>query len=189
MECGHNRDPLCPECGGEPAPVAEPLDDPFDSEPALMNYSDGRINILLFAPFGTPAWAILSILVTIAGIVVTLQTVISTVRQKIAENKTLDRYISASSGADSYVLTQTLVVPDDYEVYNMRRRNGMLAAMYILSIAAALLILLLQDFNGVIVLFDRWVIVHSILFAGILICRKMIYRKNKKEGMIILCAD
>jgi len=184
-ECGLGCKPLCPECGEDALFVLDAPDGQIHIDHPAAALSGNKINILLFAPFGTPAWAIFSILLTATGVVITLLTVISIVRQKKSENNELDKHTAAFNNIDSYIFTQIIIFPDDYEKYNKQRRSGMLAAMYIFSIAAVLLLVLTQDFNGVIVLFDWWVIIHSILFAGILISRRMIYRKTKKEGAAV----
>jgi len=140
---------------------------------------------LLFAPFGTPALSILSALFTIIGVVVSLLTIIQSIRRKKAENDELDKRTAVFHNADSFVVTQTIFIPDDYEVYNKQRRNGMLVAMYILSTGAVLLLAFIQNFYGVIVVFDWWSIIHAVIFAGILICQKFLYKKHNKEGALI----
>ena len=165
--------------------VADALSGSFFIDPPTMTLSAGSFNILLFAPFGTPALSVLSTLLTIIGVVVSLITIIQSVRRKKSENDELDKRTAVFHNVDSFVVTQTIFIPEDYEVYNKQRRNGMLAAMYILSIGAVLLLTFIQNFYGSIVIFDWWSIIHAIIFAGIIICHKFLYKKSDKGGSLV----
>jgi len=149
----------------------------MQASPVLMLTESG-FEILLFAPFGMSAWAIMNILLTFAGIVLTFITIIRAVRQKKTENNGVERYV-ALFNIDSYIDTQTLVILNNGEQNNKRRRLGAFIAMYTLSIGAVMLLILVQDFTGAIALFDWWTIVHTALFAGILVFYRLIYIKNE----------
>jgi hypothetical protein len=69
------------------------------------------------------------------------------------------------------------------ESYNKKRRLGALISMYILSISAMILLMIVQNFRGVIALFDWWVIIHTVLFSGIIICNKLVFRKYEDFTM------
>jgi len=83
-------------------------------------------------------------------------------------------------------------VAEDKERYNKRRRLGAFSLMYLFAAAAVLLIILFQDFTGIIVLFDFWVIIHAALFAGVLVSGKLVFRKyedyDDDDGAIPLSA-
>jgi len=141
-------------------------------------FNDSGFEILLFAPFGMSAWAIINIILTAAGTILTFITIIRAVRQKKSENDQTEKYV-ALFNIDSYVDTQTIAILNDSERYDKRRRLGAFILMYTLSIGAVLLLVLLQDFTGAIALFDWWTIVHTILFAGILISFRIVYVNHK----------
>jgi len=165
--------------------IIEDPGNPSSGDPPLPEQAKAGINFLLFAPFGTAAWSIFNVVLTLTGVVLAIITVIRSLRRKKEENSEIDKQTASLFSADPYIVTQTLYLPDDFELFNKRRRTGMLAAMYVLSIGAVLLLILVQDFTGAIAVFDWWSIIHSIVFACIVICGKLVFRKNEKEGSLI----
>lgn len=178
LDCGHNRDPECPECGDVVYILTDIHDAPTSYDPHLPVINNSGLEILLFAPFGMSAWAIFNVLFTVTGVLLTFITIILAVRQKKDENKEVEKYV-ALFNIDSYIDTQTIVILNDNERYDKRRRFGAFIAMYTLSIGAVMLLIFIQDFNGAIALFDWWTIIHFALFAGIMVCNKLVYRKSE----------
>jgi hypothetical protein len=131
-----------------------------------------------FAPIGIPSWAVISVLFTIAGIVLSIVTILRAVNQKKVENINVDNQCSAMvRNADSFNNDIFIDLIKHKEQYNKRRRLGALISMYVLSIGALIFLLIVQDFKGVIALLDRWVIMHAILFSGVVVCNRLVFRK------------
>jgi hypothetical protein len=134
--------------------------------------------VFFFAPVGKPAWAILNVLLTIAGIVISIITILRAVNQKKIENKNVDNQCSAMvRNTDNFNNDVFVDLIKHKEQYNKKRRLGALISMYVLSIGALIFLLIVQDFRGIIAIFDRWVIIHAILFIGVIICNKLVFRK------------
>jgi hypothetical protein len=170
LVCGHGCDPYCSDCGDAY------IDDIFDEPVPLFNIFGTPI--FMFAPVGMSSWAIFSLLFTVAGIIVSLITIMRAVYQKKIENKYVDKQYSALLRDVDRVTNDAIsTLVEGKERYNKRRRLGALMPMYTLSIGALLLLLITQNFRGVITLFDWWVIIHAILFVGVVVCSKLVFRK------------
>jgi hypothetical protein len=63
------------------------------------------------------------------------------------------------------------------ESYNKKRRLAALITMYVLSIGALVILLIIQNFRGLTAIFDRVTIIHAILLIGIIICSTLVFRK------------
>jgi len=134
--------------------------------------------VFFFAPIGMQSWAILNVLLTIAGIVLSVVTILRAVNQKKTENKNIDNQCSAMvRNADSFNNDIFVDLLKQKEQYNKKRRLGAMISMYVFSIGALILLLVVQNFRGVITLFDWWVITHTILFSGVVVFSKLVFRK------------
>ena len=198
LDCDHGRDPDCPECGDkkEAAPISE-TDTDTDIGGGLLDepvplFSIGGVDIYLFAPLGISSWAILSLVFTALGLGVTAFVIFRAVRQKKDENAAIDEHSAILRNVDTFDNDRVSKVAEDKERYNKRRRLGAFSLMYLFAAAAVLLIILFQDFTGIIVLFDFWVIIHAALFAGVLVSGKLVFRKyedyDDDDGAIPLSA-
>ena len=181
LDCGHNQDPECPECGEEPLLISEADDNIYreltiEDSPVPL-FSAAGFDFFLFAPFGMPSWAILSLLLTLAGIVFSFIVIIRSARQKERENKEFDERTAKLSGVNSLENVQLLSALENEERFIRQRRLWALIALCFLSFSALLLLVLIQDFRGVVVLFDFWVVIHLALFSGILICGKLAFKR------------
>jgi len=134
-------------------------------------------DVFLFAPLGMPAWAVLSLLLTVAGIVFSFIVIIRAARQKEHENKEFDERTEKLQSVNSLENLQLLSALENEDRFIRQRRLWALVAMCFLSFSALLLLVLMQDFRGVIVLFDWWVIIHSIIFMGVLVCGRLAFSK------------
>jgi hypothetical protein len=180
LECGNFCDPECPGCGNSPVADNQPyyrdiLD--IEDDPLPMFNIFGT-PIFMFAPPGMPSWAIMNVLLTIAGVVLSIITILRAVSQKKTENKNVDNQCSAMlRNVDSFNNDTFISLLKHKEQYNNKRRLGALISMYVFSIGALIFLLIVQDFKGVIALFDRWVFIHAILFIFVVICNKFVFRK------------
>lgn len=176
LDCGTGREPGCPECGDNALINAE--NDSVEPHTPLLTV--GGLDVFLFAPPGVSAWAILSLLLTVAGVIVSVSVIVRAVRQKKDENKVIDEHSSILRNVDAFDNEKVARVVEDKERYNKRRRLGALSVMYFFAAAAVLLIILVQDFKGVIVLFDWWVIPHAALFSGVIISGMYVFRRYEE---------
>jgi len=136
--------------------------------------------VFFFAPVGMPSWAILSVLLTIAGILLSIVTILRAVSQKKTENKNIDNQCSAMvRNVEKFNDDIFVDLIRHKERYNKKRRLAAFVSMYILSIGALIFLLIVQDFRGVIAIFDFWVIIHAILFIGVVICSMLVFRDSK----------
>jgi hypothetical protein len=180
LECGSECDPECPDCGDAPFSANEPYYLDIEDEPLPLFNLFGT-PIFFFAPVGLPSWAILNVLLTIAGLVLSVVTIFRAVNQKKTENKNVDNQQSAMlRNADSFNNDVFFDLIRQKEQYNKKRRLTAFVSMYILSISALIILLIVQSFRGVIALFDWWIITHTVLFIGVVICSKLVFRKYKK---------
>jgi len=160
-------------------PINENDDFPMlavEDETVPIFSSTGR-DFFLFAPFGMPAWAIFNLLLTLAGVIFSFVIIIRAACQKEHENREFDARTSLLFTVNSLENVQLLSAIENEERFIRRRRIWALVTACFLSFGAVLFLVLMQDFKGAIVLFDWWVIIHSILFVGILICGKLAFRR------------
>ena len=186
-DCGHNRDSGCPECGEEllPADINNIYWDMIIEDGPIPLFSGAGFEFFLFAPFGMSAGAILSLLFTLAGVVFSLITIICTVRQKKGEHKEFEERTAELNSINSLENVQLLSALENEEFLKRRRRSRALFITLILSLSAVLLLVLMQNFTGVIVLFDWWVIVHSIIFAGVLLFGKLAFKRHNPQDSLL----
>jgi len=120
------------------------------------------------------------LVLTALGVGFTAFVIYRAVRQKKDENDAIDEHSSLLRNIDSFDNEKVCRVVEEKERYNKRRRLGAFSLMYTFAAAAVLLIILFQDFKGIIVLFDWWVIVHAALFTGVLVSGKLVFRKYEE---------
>jgi hypothetical protein len=180
LECKNGYDPECPDCGNAPVAVNESYyPDILDIDEDLLPLFDlFGTPIFFFAPVGMPSWAILSVLLTIAGVVISIFTILCAIRQKKTENINVDNQCSAMvRNVDSFNNDVFIDLIKHKEQYNNKRRLAALILMYVLSIGALVILLIIQNFRGVIAIFDRVTIIHAILLIGIIVCCTLVFRK------------
>ena len=185
LDCGHNRDPECPGCGEELLPVEDTdIDNYYDafSEPVTEAeisplFSIAGFDFFLFAPFGMPAWAVLNLLLTIAGIVFSSIIIMRAARQKELDSNEFYELTAKLYSVNSLENIKLLSALENEERYVQQRRLLALLITCFLSFIAVVLLALMQDFKGIIVLFDWWVIIHSVIFAGVLIFGRLVFYK------------
>jgi hypothetical protein len=186
IQCGSGCDPECPDCSDSSVSGNRPDIGQVPFYPEVIDIKDEPLPlfdlfgtpIFFFAPFGIPSWAIVNVLLTIAGIALSLVTILRAVLQKKTENKNVDNQYSAMvRNADSFNNDVFFSLIKHKEDYNKKRRLGALISMYVFSLGALILLFIVQDFKGVIALFDRWVIIHATLFTGVVVCNRLVFRK------------
>ena len=175
--CGFDRDPECPECGDYVPPLDEFSHVVYDEPVPLLSVEVN--NFLLFAPLGVSSWAIVNVALTAVGIVSSLIVIILSAMQKQGENKEADKQAALLNKSGSVSSEQLLGIIELNERYNKKRRLGALITTYVFSLGAALLLLLTQNFSGIVALFDFWSLLHAVLFTGILISGRLVFRTNK----------
>jgi len=177
LDCDYNRDPECPECGENTLPFYDEYRERIIEDEPVPLFSAAGHDFFLFAPFGIPAWAILSLVLTVAGIVFSFIVIIRAARQKKDENKDFDKRSEELYSVNSLENMQLLGILENEERFIKHRRLWALVMTCFLSFSAVLLLVLMQDFKGIIVLFDFWAFVHAAIFAVILICGKLVFKK------------
>jgi len=192
LDCGYNQDYDCPECGEEPLPISYVNSNDnisrFFSEPPTEDkimplFSVAGFDFFLFAPPGMSAWAILSLLLTLTGIILSLLIIIRAARQNEYENIEFNERTAVLYSVNSLENVQLLSALENEERFVKRHRFWSLVILCFFNFFAVLLLVLMQDFRGIIVLLDWWVIVHAILFAGIITCGKLVFRKYEFEHL------
>jgi len=125
---------------------------------------------------------------TFAGIVLAILFILRAVEQKKEENELVDKQTTLIKNSNSFNSEQLLKMVEEADRYNNRRRLSALTAMYVFSFGAALLLLLTQNFLGLITVFDFWSIAHSIMLVGILFSGKFVFTKytiSIKRGGVV----
>jgi len=181
LDCGHNRDPECPDCGEELLLIEAVESDDFPElivEDNLMPvHSSSGIDFFLFAPFGMPAWSILNLVLTLAGIVFSIVIIIRAARLKEIESIEFNERTSELQSVISLENIKLLSALENEESFMKKRRLWGILMTCFLSLSALLLLILIQDFSGAIVLVDWWIIFHSLLFVFTVICGKLAFKK------------
>jgi len=150
--------------------------------------------VYLFAPWGTPSWAILSLLLTVLGVIISTFITTRAIIQKKNENASIAGFTGLDLNDDgmkkkkfpgsffnSGILSSYNGLFSVEKSKNERRKLTYLGTQIVLVIFTIILILLVQDFRGIIVLFDWWVLIHSALFGAIVYCGVKVPGKHRKQ--------
>jgi hypothetical protein len=183
LDCKTGGDPACSDCGDLFPPLEIYRELNLDENPVPL-FSRGGLEVFLFAPMGTPAWAIISVLLTLAGVIMTIFTILKAVHRKKDEDNKFVEYITYLRNTDKPDYIDLIDIIEEKEKYNNKRRLGTLYTMYILSISAVFILLIVQNFKGIIALFDWWSIIHSIIFSAIIICNNLVFRKHEDKKIL-----
>jgi len=184
--CCLSIDCSCTNCdNGEMTAQADNIhyDVVIEDEPIPLFSSNGR-DFFLFAPMGVPSWAIFNLILTVTGVVLSLITVLRALRQKKEEFSEIDRQAAKFMEDDSIMTEEVIGFIENENLYTSRRRLIALVIKYVLSFAAALLLILTQNFKGVVAVFDFWSAVHAIMFTGIIISGRLVFKKHRKGSVL-----
>jgi len=188
LDCGHGRDQNCPYCGDEEELPLDGGDGVFfidDSGDLIPLASLWGADVFLFAPFGTPAWIITNL---IAGITGGLLLVIATLRiilHKRKETMRIEAELAGINFDESIKSKGIFGVLVKIEAKYTEHRNNVYITMGFLALLGVIILILTQSFRGIIAIFDWWTIIHIMLFAGIIICNKLVFI-NKDESSYVL---
>jgi len=149
-----------------------------EDNPAPL-FSIGNLDFFIFAPEGMPYWAILSLILTAAGIVYSITTIIRAVSRKKHENRIINDYYGSLYYDEPTCNADVAAAIEEREKTSGNYRFAALSVMYFLNIVCVLLLFLVQKFKGVIVLFDWWVLIHAVIFAFIILCGELAVKKQK----------
>ena len=157
-----------------------------DLDTPLVNLN-GR-PILIFAPLGLKTWALFNLIMSIAGILLVVVTVIRILRRKREENK---KEVERSK-------QRTDQRPNNVEANDPEKKYKLrwFIAETIAAIIAIFVFIMTQDITAIIALTDWWTVIHIILLSVIsiscvTICKEKrtkddfysVYRENEKEQM------
>jgi len=128
----------------------------------LGTLSIGGRDIAVFAPFGYGSWALVNLILTIAGILLVGITTFRALRKKKREDEEL---------------------ASDYEGdKKSRTRLYLLAAAAIASIAMVLVFIITQNMRNPMVLIDWWSIVHAVVMIAQVVAILFVFKRNKKNN-------
>jgi len=151
-----------------------------EDDPIPLFSADGR-DFFLFAPFGIPTWSIFNLILTVAGAVLSIITVIHAFIQKKEEFNEVDKYAAKIMAGNTAQNEELLVFIANEDQYNKRRRLTALVVKCVLSFCAVLLLILTQNFKGAVAVFDFWSVAHTAMFAGIIISGRLVFKKHREE--------
>ena len=163
----------------------------YDADQELVDITPGRIP--LTAPNGVGAWALLNLILSILGIILTVAAwiyAISRKRKNIDEPEPEAGFVSEEE-AEAALLTEP-TEPDisdltvssaEEEQKRVKSRNRYLSLgiAAVLSVLAAVLFILTQDITNMIVWADRYTILHAIMFVTEAILIFISYRRDKTK--------
>jgi len=187
LDCGYDRDIECIECGNQTVPAENKFtgfagfsEVTVEDDPVPLFKINDR-SFFLFAPMGIPTWSIFNLILAVTGIFLSLLTIIRALCQKREEFTEVDKCAAKIMSGDFANKDELLVFIANEDFYNKRRRLVALAVKYILSFASVLLLLLTQNFKGVVAIFDYWSAAHSIFFTGIIISGRFVFKNFREE--------
>ncbi|MCL2819492.1 MAG: hypothetical protein FWD38_01460 [Oscillospiraceae bacterium] len=181
LDCGYNRKDGCPECGSVLAPAALRNHEVIvENVPVPLFSADGR-DFFLFAPMSVPTWSVFNLILTAAGVILSIFTILRAFLQKKEEFNNLDAEAEKIMEKESALTGDFLAAVDNENLYSERRRLTALIIKYLLSFCAALLLLLTQNFKGAVAIFDIWSVLHAAFFTGIIISGHLVFKTHKKE--------
>jgi len=181
LDCGYNRFDDCPECSGLLLPEENSRGDvTVEDDPVPLFFVNDR-GFFLFAPMGIPTWSVFNLILTAAGIFLSIITILRALYQKREEFTEVDKCAAKIMSGDSANKDELLIFIANEDNYNKRRRLIAFAVKYVLSFAAVLLLLLTQNFKGAIAIFDFWSAVHLIMFTGIIISGFLVFKKIERS--------
>jgi len=171
----------CPECRDNFLHTDDRYGDVTVEDDPVPLLSTLEPDFFLFAPMGIPTWSIFNLILTVTGILLSMLTILQALFQKKEEFNEVDRYAAKIMKDNCAQNDKLLEFLENEDQYNKRRRLIAFCIKYVLSFAAALLLMLTQNFKGIIAIFDLWSVAHAIMFAGIIISGRLVFRKHQKE--------
>jgi len=139
--------------------------------------SIGKSSIPLFAPDGTPTWALLNLLLCVSGIIYAAVTTVRAVRQRNRQTNEENEKIIREKDSGK------MKNPEDGND-GKKLRLGWFSTAMLMGIVGVVLFLVTQDMRNLMVLVDWWTLAHIVLlavevFAVILVFKKASGEKQK----------
>jgi len=180
--------PAVPAPTPAPAPEIYVDDDADSDDVALVDLDDTGTPMEHFENFNPPlagllrsgkAWALWNLILTIAGVVITIIMGIRVMIKKNQKSEYADEYIDESIEEDIDDSDENLEAELEYiEEFECTRLSMILIAP-ILAIVGILLFILTQDMRLPMVMTDKWTIMHLILVIVGVIAYILSYKKVK----------
>ena len=144
----------------------------------------GERRIPLAAPRGIASWALLNLILSILGVLISISAwIYSMVRKKRVEyeyDEAVADEMSATLHSGSERLFDSVEEGEEEETVR-RNRYVCLGLTSVLAVAACILFILTQDMTWMMVWMDFYTIFHKIIFAGGLVAGYFAFRGKKKD--------
>jgi len=137
---------------------------------------------------GIPTWSILTVLLTISGIIVAVMVNIKSLKQKNEDEKRSREHLKKLRNTDKNSYYKTTAILENKKRHNRGHRLSLFGTMHALVLAGVLLLIVMQNFGGKLVWFNQWVIPHAVIVACIAIAGKCTFRKFVKMPIALLLA-
>jgi len=195
-----------PEAEDEPEPIPEPTPEPeppappddyeeveyfdTDEEPPLADAPFEGRGPLLFAPWGTPAWALLNLIMTICGAILVIFSIIRLIMRKKEEDREEEdklnelndpRYAAARNQAyenRNYIHEED---EDEEETKEKKFRKRWFILEAIGTLLAIIIFILTQDMRLPMALTDWWTLIHLIILVITVIAFIKLKKRKKDE--------
>ncbi|MCL2222196.1 MAG: hypothetical protein FWC20_02885 [Oscillospiraceae bacterium] len=159
-----------------------------DEEIPIAPFIEVGADYSLYAPPGVPSWSILAVLLTISGVIIALMFNINALKQKQEDEKRSRKHIQTLRNTDKSSYYKTIAIMENEKLHNRRNRLSLFSAIHIFMFAGILLLVFMQNFNAMLVLFNWWVVPHVILVACIAIAGKCTFQRFAKMPAVLLIA-
>jgi len=125
--------------------------------------------ITIFAPFGTGDWALVNLFLIILGIFLSLGALVTTVQERRFAKREIVRSIEPYEKNKYFVM--------EVKKQNWNNKIEWLVTANIMSIVSVLMFFFTQSLNHMMVLVDRWTIIHTLLFVMEIISLSLIKKR------------
>jgi len=148
-------------------------------------FTFGNSNVYLFAPFDVPSWTVINLVLTVISIVLVILITFIIIRIKKRYDKEIIKdvlevqrdFVSDDNSLNTIEIVNTL---EKVERTQFDRKSKGFIVAGILAIISITILLITQNFIGIIALFDWWTIAHIIILAGVIIGVKIVLDKKEE---------
>jgi len=197
-DCCISSDCFCPNCWGEDEAYENNDGDTELQNPdtnndgevqntsPLITIDDELYNTIPLS--GLHSWSILALLLTLFGVITAAIVTINSLKQKRDEEKRSTEHLKTLRNTDKNSYYKTTAILENEKRHNQGHRITTFVIMQAFVLASFLLLILMQNFNGVPILYNRWVLLHAILAIGIIIIGKHTFRRALKIPIAAMLA-
>ena len=162
-----------PEPLSEPPPDITPFEEVDILEPGdehMFGDGDGPLapfegdGFLIFAPIDVASWALVNLILTIAGVLLAIMIIVRAIKNKKREKE------SDASDIDS----------GDYGTNKKRLSVIWLTAALVMGILGVILFIFTQDMTRTMALLDWWTIAHILITAVQIIATTLVFKRRKE---------